>query len=141
MTQHTQDTTAAYMERARVLTSMKRRAVEEIIKSRGGTQMTHVAVQRKAATILGKLAAATKVRAGDARQLVKMYERFEEFEMRAELESLFGIADLQLLATETDEAVKAAIQMKRADMNLTGAAITTRLRNQPPRSRAIRKNK
>ncbi|SOE67493.1 hypothetical protein SAMN05446927_3319 [Caballeronia arationis] len=53
MTQHTQDTTAAYMERARVLTSMKRRAVEEIIKSRGGTRMTHVAVQRKAAAILG----------------------------------------------------------------------------------------
>jgi hypothetical protein len=41
------------MERARVLTSMKRRAVEEIIKSRGGTRMTHVAVQRKAAAILG----------------------------------------------------------------------------------------
>jgi hypothetical protein len=85
------------------------------------------------------IAASINVRAGDARQLVKMYERFGEFEMRAELESLFGIADLQL--TETDEAVKAAIQMKRADMNLTGAAITTRLRNQPPRSRAIRKNK
>jgi hypothetical protein len=87
------------------------------------------------------IAASINVRAGDARQLVKMYERFGEFEMRAELESLFGIADLQLLATETDEAVKAAIQMKRADMNLTGAAITTRLRNQPPRSREIRKNK
>ncbi|GGD97086.1 hypothetical protein GCM10010985_59810 [Caballeronia grimmiae] len=33
-----------------------------------------------------------------------MFERFGEFEMRAELESLFGIADLEMLATETDEA-------------------------------------
>jgi hypothetical protein len=128
------------MERASVLTHMKRRAVEEIIKSRGGTQMTHVAVQRKAATILGKFAESINVRAAEARQLVKMYERFGEFKMRAELESLFSIVDLEILATETDEAVRAAIQMKQSDMDLTGATIKTRLRTRPRPSKAIQEN-
>jgi len=119
---------------------IKRRAVEEIIKSRGGTQMSDVAVQRKAATFLGKFAEEMNVRAAEARQLVKMFERFGEFEMRAELESLFGIVDLEMLATETDEAVKVAIQMKQTDMDLTGAAIKARLRTQPRTSKAIRKS-
>ncbi|WP_244797979.1 MULTISPECIES: hypothetical protein [Caballeronia] len=98
--------------------------------------MSHVAVQRKAATFLGKFAEEMNVRAAEARQLVKMYERFGEFEMRAELESLFSIVDLEILATENDEAVRAAIQTKRADMDLTGAAIKTRLQNRP-RSKTI----
>jgi hypothetical protein len=131
MTQQMQETTTAYMDRASMFAHMKRRAVEEIIKSRGGTQMTSVAVQRKAATFLGKFAEEMNVGAAEARQLVKMYERFGEFEMRAELESLFSIVDLEILATETDEAVRAAIQMKQADMDLTGAAIMTRLGNRP----------
>jgi hypothetical protein len=102
--------------------------------------MSHVAVQRKAATFLGKFAEEMNVRAAEARQLVNMFERFGEFEMRAELESLFGIADLEMLATETDEAVKAAIQMKQADMDLTGAAIKSRLQTQPRTLKSIRKS-
>jgi hypothetical protein len=50
-----------------------------------------------------------------------MFERFGEFEMRAERESLFSIGDLEMLATEPDEAVKAAIQTKQTDVSRGGA--------------------
>ncbi|WP_152562740.1 hypothetical protein [Caballeronia grimmiae] len=139
MTQQTQETTAAYMNRASVFAHMKRRAVEEIIKSRGGTEMSHVAVQRKAATFLGKFAEEMNVRAAEQGSSSICLSGSVSSRCAPSLRAC-SVSPTWRCWPPRPTKRKAAIQMKQADMDLTGAAIKTRLQTQPRTLKSIRKS-
>ncbi|WP_050455883.1 hypothetical protein [Candidatus Burkholderia verschuerenii] len=90
--------------------------------------MSTLGVQRKATTFYKIAATEMKITQHDARQLVKIYERFGKSALRPKLESSFSVGELSMLASKSDDAIKAAMRMKNANPFLRRTELERRLK-------------
>jgi hypothetical protein len=122
-------TTSDYMEQARMLAETKRRVLETVTASAAAAKLSVVQKRRKAATLFYALATeSTKLSEATTRQLVGVYERFGESQLRPQLERLFRIGELAALTAKSDEVLQKAIALKQANPAMTRSELMGRLK-------------
>jgi hypothetical protein len=85
------------------------------------------------ASSIAQFKTAVPRRLPSARQYVRIYERFGDSAHRPQLESLFNIGELAVLAACTDDVLEEAIALKEANPGLTRNQLRQYLQEKNPR--------
>lgn len=121
-------TTPEWWEDARQLAEIQRDVTGKIVESSVAAGMNDLQARRKAYGMFLDLAKAEmNLSSVVLRQTVGIYERFGQSEMRPELTRLFGLTDISALTSKSDEEVKLALTLKKADPQITRHELMSRL--------------
>jgi hypothetical protein len=125
---------AEFIEIGRQLSASKQIVMEKFIEDAKSKSENLINAQREAATLFfSYVQHCTEYSPASARQYVRIYERFGDSAHRPQLERLFNIGELAVLAACTDDVLEEAIALKKANPGLTRNELRKYLQERNPR--------